>query len=760
MLTLTAIQQSMLSRQDVDIVALVTITQGLDTIYLASSSFNLASMGTVYSKYVQNVIDVTPVSIRVDPIQRRVQTSEISVTVIDDGFLANAGAQMALGGATMSVRFAPLLAMDSGDVNIPLWSGYVYDLVDVDGKTEIRGRDVLLLSEESTFYGMVVGLHPLEAMEAVMLDAGVPSASIDATSFDPTADTEISHFNTPDLGTLCVVHTDAGDSVYAQQGAGNTPSNDTYNEYWTYDRGVANNSMTDSQYGRKSKVMIDDLALCLYGSVLADEFGIVKFKRFDKTASPVATFNDSNTISISQAKSFDGMINEVHTTLGRGAYERNYVFRDNASVTAHGKNRQHKLALPYAGAAFELTSLSPSTHNTYGITSSQTNDFAVGGISGFAGFPGTRVSNSFKGVTSPGWSGPWTQPANAAASASRPIYLSLDSEILKVTSLSITSGFGANNYRWEDVDSRGEFPSPKTYSFFPQSAEVLTSTRGFGGTTPVAHEGGTTISRVFYDLTIGRHVASAIVERCANGLPVIEVETSPEHYAVQIGDFVAVETESFIWRGKVLVPGNTYTWEVTGKESDLVGDSSVIRFELTYAYNASPPWSHSFEDDPYAPDVKSGYKPVDGFGWYNTADYTSDAKGGGNSVKFESDLYDHGAGWNGLNGFIVQTGGLYMIVCQVSIDNLFLNRYAELRVEEHVSVPSTLVIPHGRDLAVGGDWSRNDHVLSVSTVRPLNRGSVIHVLLETNDIETPPAGGGVTVFGGADNTFLNIFRVG
>jgi len=662
MLTITGLIAKALATQSPKLVVLARITDQDSNDFYFTSGAHRPDL-TTYLDYVQGLHSVTPISPQIDPITRKSQSSMVTVTFVDDGVIREIMQTQPLKQATMTLRLTT--ADDTSGSSIGLWKGIIHDVVPQPGFIEFQCMDALSIAFGAYYYGLLMNRHPLEWVDDLAEAAGVPSAFRDSTSLDPDTDTAISHF--------CVncrwTPTETDQSTEANV-AGDVMPPQT--DYTTYD---ATQNREDVMFSPAVEIgeAIADMALLLYGTILADEDGKIGFKRFDPSGAVAATWTSEDILSLRQLSTYDNLINEVQVELGSGVIKEAYIRRDTDSQarykTAGATQRDYVLKLNLSYACQEIWFVGD-------IDSSQTTGIILGHTR-LSGMCGTRVTaGSFRNqaaATAWGDVSPFIVPAAAQLSDSRKLYIKADGEILTTTAI----GFTINNY-WDipDIDRRGA--ALTTHSFFPTRALIIGAVRGVGGTGQ-AHTQGAAASP-YYDITIAHYVAAAIIDRAANGIPELEVETTFAQYGVQVGDLVDPVDDYPLWWGVDGVNSvNQIKWEVIAKEADPLG-SGRIRWRLAYAAIATPPWTTTVEDDPvdpeYQPDA-SGAPRVD---ITLTADQSITAKAWA-LIEFDTIEWQQGQGLGiTTHDYVCPASGAYSISGRARILSLDAGAYVQLGI--------------------------------------------------------------------------------
>lgn len=570
-LTLAAAWMAEAESQSQQLIVYATIEVGGGTTFVLQSSTAQAG------PRMPSIASITPVSPKIDPLTRAVQTSQVTVTCVEDKSIRDISALHRLKNKeiTLEIGF-------SNSNKEPLWAGIIYDVIPGEGFIDIYCKDVLDFMENHDYYGQWINEHPLDFGQNLIEESNVPTANIDTTTFDPETDTGISHFVVSWWKPPVIVP----DPV--SEGA-------AYLAYIELQR--------DGGPSISTRDTMNELALLMTGSIFAAEDGKITFKRYDSTAASVADWTKDDIRSLKVISVFEPMINRVVAEFNYGGW-----FGDEFEMTRQFIREdlvaQGNFKIPGGSDWVREMQINIPLHQHYAelqgaITDSATSFVIEAGTA--HGIAGTRVDDTFKEISgNPPL--PFTQPTNAVISSSRPLWLLIDDEIIKCTATSLPTVDGYGYYTFQDIDGNGEALSTETYA----TAVVVidTAVREQLGTTKVAHDDRSTV----YDITMLKHLADTIVDRSANGLPIIEVETSLAQYAPQIGDLVTIDDDVFLWYGtKFDGLDSTTKWEVVGKQTDPLADDVKIVWTLAFSGTTSPPFT-SAED--YVPSFNFGHDNV------------------------------------------------------------------------------------------------------------------------------------------------------
>lgn len=515
-------------RGNIEPVLLVSIDDGANTWTMVRASYPVFG-------YPNSVSRVDPVAPTLDPLTREAKVSDIAIECVDDGWLRYLVQNNRLKGKAVTVKLG---SPDISEANFaPLFLGVIEEILPVPGGIVLHCLDTYTLLLESKISTSFIGRHPLECVEAILIEAGVDSSLYDATTLDPANYTSsFSHH---------VVHRGG------------------YNEF------IENLDPLNAP----ARGLLSELAAITNGSLLPGEDGVLRFVRFSSTASAVAAWTSDDIRDFKQISTYDNLTNRVICAFGKrvappehdkpGEYEERYEHNDTDSQTNFA----------YPGASERIVERMLETQWIHGrgllrtvVTAVTATPFTmvVHGLIPY-GMSGARVPTSWPSSS---------QDADAQLSAGRPAYLKIDDEIFKATACTLSVDSMKNEYG----------------AFRPMHLSYTISDRAQFGTSAAQHTSGTApyYGVPVFDVTVQVDVCTEIIRRFSNGCPVIEVTTGLHWHAVQIGDLVTVTYDTFLAYGASGVDTNT-KWEVVGKEVDASGDAPGIKWTLAMAAVTSPP---------------------------------------------------------------------------------------------------------------------------------------------------------------------------
>ena len=677
--------------------------------------------GSAYQDYIQNIHGVTPITPSLDPITRKVQSSDMTVTLIDDGsiraFLAY-GTSNIYFGAAITLEWA---SADNLAVRAPLWKGLVSDIVPVGGFIEIRCQDAIAIATNLIHLGTWWGNHPLELAETLIRAvAQVPATMFNSTTFDPAVDTDVGHF--------CV---------------GNLLG-------WVGANSLAN--AQDNTTTRDVRKLLNDLSFLLYAAIFVAEDGRITYKRFGASTSVDRTWTDKDIIEIHQSSAWDGMINQVSFRVGRtgrdfeesAGVEELYQINDTASQiryrplggTEYIKSRT--FSVPLLCGRIRITNAhSPTT--TVGI------DIQSGNMGGMTG---ARMSNLFRGTVPIGaWAGlnggAWAQPAEATISAARPLYLKMSKEILKAEGLTFALGSIAS-FKALLYNEQGNASTKEEY--LPTFATLTGVTRGPGA---VAYHQDHWYNTGAWDVTPAHNIGRRILDRAANGMPILRVTTSIAEMAVQLGDLVAIESREPLWfEFDGFDASNILTWEVIGKEIDPLAFPPLARWTLAFAGVASDPWTKTIVDDPLDPESPGQQWALFAY-WYQEASGNTLIASTWVKTAFDRGDPDEPIGWeiDTADEYRVHIDGVYTVTGSITLGGVNAEHFLQCAI-----YLNSLVRRLGSPVYQAGAAGSKDEIQATVEMPSifLERGDIVEMRAYHDDTATR------TIFEGKQRTYLTL----
>jgi len=487
----------------------------------------------------EGVVSVSSIGSELDPLTRIRDVSECVVT-FEDAYLRPIIVANRLRGKRISVKLgtAELSLADF----VEYFSGSIEELQpDPSGETiQIAVMDVFAILKNTTITHTVWNKHPLEHIEAALVESDVAASLYDATSLDPSQPeyATISHYvvsknanlNEPNSGAIAIP----------------VPAFD----------------------------IISELGQLLFGQLVVREDGKLRFVLYDPAASPVAHWGSDQILADTFQQTedpLDNLINQVQLSfwLDFDLKTVNTLF---LSDTASQSN------YAYPGTTGRVATWEYSTKWVNGWC------HFIGDADGLIQIADTTIEaeggilHHFTGFNQ--WNaGP--QPAWAQVGPTRPAYLQLrdfDRRSLKgqetVKCEQINFGPDFSHLSVEDLPSGGGAQSfnPDRQ---PTNATFASLTRGFLATPQVWDRDYSAI----WDITILYDLGVKILERFADGFYRVELETSFSEYAIQVGDVITLTWPQFVGYNLDGLD-SSFKWEVIDKEPDVYADPPRIKWTL------------------------------------------------------------------------------------------------------------------------------------------------------------------------------------
>lgn len=461
--------------------------------------------------YAPVIASVSPFAVELDPVERTLmKIGDVDVVFDGSGAFRNLNTlfpdligkvvEIRIGEASVSeVNFGPYAIAQIEDI-VPSLSGEVL----------VKCSDVGALLATQEVRVDIVQRHPLEAIEQILIAAGVDSALYDATTLDPTQYPTIGHF------------------VVSRHNLFNSKGS-----MWR--KTGADARMSDPV---NALDLVNGLLRLLDGSFLPDESGVYAFALYDSTATSVGAWDE--TIEYQQAHTalrttthviVEGARRPVDDRQGLIEIEDRTASARFTSDGGSPRRRTKRLKSDWLlGLAWLSADISSS-----GTLLELRNVCAVG-------IAGTRPSSA-PGVL------PITQATNTSLSATRPAYFLIfdeDGNIEAVRCEAVTLNgtinrqtpqhFGGSNRGWYIADftiasgGRGLFGTTAQYWYYRRAAG------GVGGP-------------LVYDITMAVWAAERKLARLANGMPEVDFETDHRRFAGQLSDIIALPHSRYLEPG-------------------------------------------------------------------------------------------------------------------------------------------------------------------------------------------------------------------
>jgi hypothetical protein len=459
--------------------------------------------------YPQSILDVTPITSEVDPILRETQISGLEITV-EDEWLRTILVSNRIKGQKVTVEIGAQEIAESDFLGYFL--GVIQDTIPDGRKQTVRliVDDAFSLAAGQAVQGYWVGIHGLEVLDDILttkLTDAVDANLVDTTSLDPS---------------------DAAHSTIS---------------HWVVSRGGRTDYNNETGVWRPTpaRELINDLSQLLYGNFVANETGVVGFKKFDSTDAATFNWTTDEIISMRQLTVDDNAVNRVEISAwpdATGKATKTIYLGDTAS--------QGNLAYPGKTERVEALQIETLWVTEYSFLESNYNAASVAAFNLKQGF---QFSGSNQWDTGP-------QPAWAQASGTKPIFLLIDDEIIKAESLT----FGTSD------ESVQEIQDPETGLYIPLSTPTIQTvddvTRGYAGSTDANHLADARV----YDATVLVALGEAILDRAAHGISIIEVVTNFGEFENQIGDIGTVTHTAYLAYGKDGITSSD-KWEIISKSA-------------------------------------------------------------------------------------------------------------------------------------------------------------------------------------------------
>lgn len=485
---------------------------------------------------------VDPIAGSLDPLTRELEIGGLTLSV-DDDWLRDVYSSNRLRGVKATVKIGSKELAKSnfenyfiGPVESVLPSG-----AGESAKIEVLSAFKVL--EDSKIVGYWIREHPLDVMlDIIDNKVGLDSSLRDASSFDPSNYTDISHF----VVSRCGVPGGAN-----ALGPLNSPTS-------AFD-------------------LLIELAELLNGTLFADDAaGKLTFKLVDPTASADADWGEDTISYLRQTATDANLVNRVSVAVGPHENRRKQLFlyrdddtdsqSDHAYPGTSKRILEHKIDVTLKWLPLAMANLLDS-NGTGPLNNSDTSGVLKG--TALTAYSGMREAES----------GP--QPSDAQISSSRPMYVqrlaynredASAEEIIKIESLTPVPAHQT------DIDiSDPETNADVTESNLTYWAGFSSATRGALGTSSSGNTGPNNAGSQCVDITLPVWLAQRILERFGEGTWEIEVTTGLEEFGTELGDLVTITWPEFLAYNQNGLSGSQ-KWEVIGKETD--PDEGEIRWVL------------------------------------------------------------------------------------------------------------------------------------------------------------------------------------
>ncbi|MEK0431763.1 MAG: hypothetical protein RL139_1567 [Gemmatimonadota bacterium] len=575
-------------------VYLVQITPVAGTTLSAVTGDRPLDLGS--GSYPNSVADVRAVTQEIDPISRVSTVGRISIVWKADGFMRRIASIYRLKGKAVTIKLGAQSLTSIFDW-APVALVVIAEVLPAEDSIVMTCADASVFTRDATAFGNYMHKHPLTAASGLLVAAGQPSALYNLSSLDYTTYPTQSHWNT----------------LRSQRA--------TFSEYPLQNAIVEPESVTE---------MVQHLIGLTGGSVLVDETGPLTFTPYSSGATSVRAFTTDDIDDLEQVSTFENLFNRIEfyfAKLKGGDFAEQWTIEDDDSqsnyaypgeaTTTYAKH----IESPWLRGVAKLWGDLPSaaTVAAQGWGSATTMD-VKGAIQ--AGFCGTRVTpNLSYSAYATGALSDYQASADQLNGTTRVAYFRLRgidragverTEVVKATAFSAAlspvvggGSFTVNNTPSPDADGNYR---PAHGRFTVVRAQLGTSEVDWfvtGGAAPVdpsvppapiAKFGDISVS----DITIPVAVCQRILNRCANGVPILRVRVPTRHHDIQIADFVTIDHGVVLKYGLDGSPSTT-KWEVVGKEVRALDDSPGVVLRLAWVSDAStytPSFAYRGDDLP------------------------------------------------------------------------------------------------------------------------------------------------------------------
>jgi hypothetical protein len=495
---------------------------------------NWASGGLVASITGDPLLSsITSVTQQVDPIERSVQASELSLELLDDGKIRGLVATQNFLNSIVTIKLGtPSITLSKFEL---IFKGPIVRLQPAEGKIIIKVQALESMIKDKKNFRTYYNKHPFEIVDQMLQDSGVASGDIDSTSFTPsTYSADISHY------------------CFSSMVTGSDFENDMF---WDYETSSPNNAASTSYlhdwtyHVLRFIPFVDEVLRLTRTSMFVNTAGKVALKHFDASEAVVKHFTTDDYSDFEQVETDVPIYNKMNCAFRNSGPQR-FVRKDSTSITNYEEQ-------PYETPVLYLAPYSNYYEN--GGTP-QAGDI----VPGFAGVKNLLTSQSTE-----------------APSADRPVYWLHRQEVIKAT-----GAFTATNqYYGRIYAANGDVTSSVEY--YPRYITMSSvATRPFFGNQSGEAEWGNKV----WDLTATYDFCDYVLTRFSNTAPAIRITTTLEFAYLEIGDLVSLDNDVFL-SPELALDGldSSVKFEVVGREITPLGDSVNIVFDLVYATKTSPP---------------------------------------------------------------------------------------------------------------------------------------------------------------------------
>jgi len=530
----------------------ITATENHKIISAVSSSLD----------YPISVAEVSQVSGSLDIVSRKVKISECSVVVFDDDLVRSIFEESS---REPKGRFVNVLIgfddLDESDF-APYFRGILDELTPRPGHIELvlKNHSAIALDAKASGIGWY-NKHPLQGISDILDVAGVPADAINVSELHPDAAQNVKYKNlvsSPGIEFHTNASTGLGSINITTKSTG--PINTTYQS------------------------VIESLAGMMHGACFTDEYGIVRFLPYDHDKAPIKHLTANDYRNFQQTGTYGNLCNHLKFIQKEGDGLENFVEFEceesqNAFMSPSGEKLKRTLVqnFSYCGVTDYTTTalLEPG-----GVANLGSESYDFDSRRTLEGISGLRITGSY----------PVTHWNTGGVSPDHPIYLLIDGSIIAVKEMQGTGSTSLNLAPGPDKKlvrnySLGGVPQGMVY--LPTTIRVTDTESGVLGTPEIEASdyftGGVGIAQLsFIDVTAAVLWAEDYFKRFGHGCPTINIETSLDHYDLQIGDFITLdEAGEFYFDHKSGLSDSTVL-EIVGKETHMTPSGAYISFKLAF----------------------------------------------------------------------------------------------------------------------------------------------------------------------------------
>ena len=503
--------------------------------------------------YPISVAEVSQVSGSLDILKRTMKINECSITVIDDDLIRSifeAASREPKGRfIDVYIGFDGLQESDFA----PYFRGILEELRPQPGQIELVCKNHAAVSIDAEAPGIGWhNKHPLQAIVELLQLAGVPDDKIAFPEFDPDSVVNGRYKN---LVSSPGIEADINFSTLAL-------------------------AKTKGPLKGSYLSIISELSSMMHGACYTDEYGVVRFTAFDKDRSPSKHLTVDDYRNFQQQKTYDHLCNHLKIIQKEGDdLENNVQFHCHDSQADFAPPNESEFVRTVV-QRFAYTGLKDYTETTIidgsAILGSQSIDPSSPSRRGYEAISGLKLSPSdgahdMTGVTS-----------------DDPIYLYVDGSIVECTGAQAYTA-SHRQKRVFDFNLDGSF---KGHAYLPTNISVTGCTSGKFGTQPLDLDdyslGGVGFARLdFIDCTAAVLWAEDYFKRFGHGCPTIKIETSLEHYDLQIGEFITLDEPGTFYFKHESGLNHLTVWEIVGKETHVTPSGTYISLSLAFVRRSS-----------------------------------------------------------------------------------------------------------------------------------------------------------------------------